>query len=56
MLEPPEPEGTGAAKEVVPVPEEGNQHDWPLELKEPEVPTGSQDQQTEVDEVKGLEV
>ena len=64
MLELPQPENVGATKLVEPTTEEHNQGDQMLELppqeeprsREPEVPTGSRDQQVEVDEIKGSEV
>ena len=72
VLEPPQPENIGATKLVEPTTEEHDQDDQLLEppqtenfeaitpvepeSRESEVPTGSQDQQVEVNEVKGSEV
>ena len=60
-----QPENVGTVTPVEPTTEEHNQGDRAPELptpqeepklREPEVPTGGQDQQVEVDEVKGSEV
>ena len=61
MLELPQRENIGTTTQAEPTTEEHHQGDQMLELpqpksREPKVPTGSQDQQVEVDEVKGSEV
>ena len=55
-LETLQPEDAGTAELVGPTPEQGDQGNQPLESREPEVPTGGQDQQVEVDEVEGSKV
>ena len=65
MLELPQSENVGAAQPVEPTTEESDPGDQSLKppppqeepkSREPKVPTGSKDQQVEVDEVKGSEV